>query len=129
MTCVSASMTVMVYEPPRQFFFSRTSLLQLDLFQRRRPWIGIDQHERGLGHARADAARPDVLPDRSEPHAVVQDLLDLDQERFALLLVGFERLLLVEKVDVGESTVGVRRVARNDLRRARRGVAVGGVPS
>jgi hypothetical protein len=44
---------------------------------RRRPRIGIDEQQRGVGHARAHAARPDVVVDHREADAVVEDLLDL----------------------------------------------------
>src|SRR5438552_6172175 len=44
----------------------RSALLEPDLFQGRRPRIGVDQHQRGLLHPWSHPARPDVLPDRPE---------------------------------------------------------------
>src|SRR5437870_12598028 len=81
--------------------------LQAYLFERRRPGVGIDQHQRRLLDPRADPARPDVVPDRAEPHPLVDELLDLVQQRLALAAIGHERLLLVERVDVGIAAVGV----------------------
>src|SRR5260370_36361627 len=77
------------------------SLLETNVFQRRGPWIGVDEHQGGLLHARADPARPDVLEDRPGAHALVEGLLDLVQHRLALLPVGLPRLLLVARVAVG----------------------------
>src|SRR5207247_1677231 len=90
----------------------------------RGPWIGVDEHQRGLLHARADPARPDVLEDRPEAHALVEELLDLVQRRLALLPVGLPRLLLVQRVDVGIAAIGVRAVAGHDLRHPRGRIAV-----
>src|SRR5262245_63923043 len=54
-------------------------LLQAHVFERRRPRIRIDQHERGLGHPGPDPAGPDVLEDGCDAHALVHELLDLVQ--------------------------------------------------
>src|SRR5215813_179286 len=105
------------------------TLLQSDFLERRRPWIRIDQHEARLLHARAHAARPDVLEDRAEAHALVEDLLDLVQHRLPLLAVGLARLLLVERVDVGITTIRVGAVARHDLRHPGRRVTVEARPA
>src|SRR6185436_9156722 len=74
--------------------------LEPDLFQRRRPGIGIDQHERGLGHPRPDAAGPHVLEDRAVAHPLVDQPLNLVELRFALLVVCLHCLLLEEGVEV-----------------------------
>src|SRR5207249_7873004 len=55
--------------------------LEPDLLERSRPRVGVDQHQRGLGHAGPDAARPDELVERTEPRALVEELLDLMQQR------------------------------------------------
>src|SRR5256885_6359064 len=99
-------------------------LLETNVFERRRPRIRIDHHQRRLRHPRTDATRPDVLVDRCDPDPVVDDLLDLVQQRLTLLPVGFSRLLSVERVDVGIAAVGEGAVARVDLRHPRGGVAV-----
>src|SRR5215467_13780258 len=101
-----------------------SALFQAYVFERRRPRIRVDHHERRIGYPRPDAARPDVFEDRRDPHAVGHDLLDLVQERLALLAIGLARLLLVERVDLGIAAVGVRALARIDLRHPRGGVAV-----
>src|SRR5882762_166193 len=77
------------------------SLLQADLFERRRPGVGVDEHQCRVRDPRPDATWPDVLVDRRDPDPVVDDLLDLVQQRLTLLPVGFSRLLPVERVDVG----------------------------
>src|SRR5580765_8651266 len=103
---------------------STSALLQPHVFERRRPGIGVDQHERRILDARPDAAGPDVLEDRRDARALVHDLLDLVQERLALLTVGLARLLLVERVGVGIAAVGVGALAGIDLGHPRGGVAV-----
>src|SRR6266498_1845127 len=79
---------------------SRSLLLEAHLFERRRPRVGVDQHQRGLLHPGPDSRRPDVFPDGREPHPLVDDLLDLVQQRLALAAIGHEGLLLVQRVDV-----------------------------
>src|SRR5262247_2939779 len=96
--------------------------LQPNVFQWRRPRIRIDQHQGRLRDPRPDAARPDELPERSESHALVEQLLDLVQGGLALAPVGLARLLTVERVDVG---IGAARVGA--VRRHRLGQAGGGV--
>src|SRR2546428_779838 len=68
--------------------------LQPHLFQRRRPGIGIDQHERGLLHPGADAARPDIVVDRAIPDALVHQALDLVQHGLPLGMIRLHGLLL-----------------------------------
>ena len=63
-------------------------LLQAHVLERRRPRVRVDHHQRRLGHPRPDRARPDVLEDRRQAHALVDGLLDLVQDRLALLPVG-----------------------------------------
>src|SRR5262245_62432963 len=94
---------------------ARTALarLQAHLFERRRPRVGVDQHQRGLGHAGTDAARPDEFPERPEPHALVEELLDLVEYRLALAPIGLPRLLPVERVDVRVGAARVRAIARH----------------
>src|SRR5262245_7164572 len=66
----SAAATRAADGPCRDLYRSSISL-QTHLFERRGPWVRIDQHQRRLLDPRTDAARPDVVPDRSEPHPVV----------------------------------------------------------
>src|SRR6266850_190393 len=99
-------------------------LLEPYLLERRRPRIGIDEHQCGLLHARPDAARPVELEDGRETHALVEHLLDLEQQGLALLAIRLHGLLLVERVDVRIAAVRVGAVARHDLRHPRGGVAV-----
>src|SRR5262245_30969906 len=102
----------------------RSRALQPDLFEWRRPRIGIDEHQRWLGHARSDAARPDILEDGAVAHALVHEALDLMQHRLALLPVRLRGLLLEKSVDVRIATVGVGSVARDDFGKTGGGVAV-----
>src|SRR5262249_6348058 len=103
---------------------SSSLLLETHLFKRGRPGIGVDQHQRRLRHARPDTTRPDVFPERSKSHPIVERLLNLVQQSLALLPIGLTSLLLVERVDVGIPAIGIRAVTRHDLRHARGGVAV-----
>src|SRR5262249_49960058 len=91
------------------------------------PRIGIDEHERGVFDARADAARPDVVVDRREADTLVELLLDLREHRGALFLVQLLPLLAVERLDVWPGAVGVGAFGGHDLRQARRGVAGHGI--
>src|SRR5262249_37304578 len=59
-------------------------LLETHLFKRGRPGIGVDQHQRRLRHARPDTTRPDVFPDGSKSHPIVERLLNLVQQSLAL---------------------------------------------
>src|SRR5205823_6481444 len=81
--------------------------LQADVLERRGPRVGVDQHETRLRDTRADPARPDELVQRTEPHAVVERLLDAVEQGFALPGIGFSRLLLEERLDIG---IGAARV-------------------
>ena len=119
----SASAAPLIRSSGRRSSWSATSaelractsaLLEPDLLEGRRPRIGVDQHQRGLLHPGPDAARPDVLADRPEPHPLVDELLDLVQHRLPLAAIGLQRLLLEQRVDVGIAAVGVgaRRSAR-----------------
>src|SRR5207245_9112989 len=86
------------------------SLLRPYLLERCRPGIGIDQHQRGLLHARPDSARPEELEDGPEAHALVEGLLDLVQQGLAPLAIGLDGLVLVQGVDVGLAAVRVGAV-------------------
>src|SRR4030095_11356590 len=81
-------------------------LLQAHLLEGRRPGIRVDEHQRGLGRARAHRARPDVGVDRGEAYALGQLLLDAVEQRLALLAVDLARLLGVEGLDVRPACVG-----------------------
>src|SRR5262245_37315977 len=100
-------------------------LLEGHVFVGGRPGIRVDLQQGRLGHPRADAARPDVLPDRPEPHPLVQELLDLVEHRLALLAIRLAGLLLEQVVDIGIGTAREVAVARHELGHARGGVAVG----
>src|SRR5262245_13499388 len=75
--------------------------LELDVFQRGRPRVRIDGQQHRVGDARSDRARPDVLPDRSKPHPLVDELLDLVEHGLALVAIRLPGLALEEVVDVG----------------------------
>src|SRR5207244_6282130 len=67
--------------------------LEPDLLVGRRPGIRVDQEQRRLGHAGADAAGPDEFVERTEADAVVDELLDLMKHGFELAAVSLARLL------------------------------------
>src|SRR6185295_15481895 len=83
-------------------------LFQTHLFQRRRPRVGVDQHQRRLGHARAHPARPHVLEDGTVPDALMYEALDVVQNRLPLLPIGLNGLLLEERVDIGIAAIRPR---------------------
>src|SRR5258706_2224710 len=74
--------------------------LQPHVVERRRPGIGIDQHDAGLRHPRPDPARPDVLEDGPHAYALVDEPLDLVEQGLPLGPVRLAALLLVEGVQV-----------------------------
>src|SRR6266481_3638315 len=100
------------------------SLLEPHVLQGRRPRVGIDQHQGGLGHPRAHPARPDVIHDRCEADPLVERALDLVQQDLPLAGVGLPALLLVERVDVGLACVREGAIARHRLRHPGSRVAV-----
>src|SRR5712691_8891698 len=106
----------MLLPPPREEDVS--FWLQTDLFERRRPGIGVDEHQRRLLHPRSDPTRPNVLVQGPEAHALVQKLLDFVQEGGALAVVEFDCLLFVQRVDVRIAPIGVCAVAGHDFRHA-----------
>src|SRR5881628_2917736 len=89
--------------------------LEPDLLVGRRPGIRVDQEQRRLGHAGADAARPDEFVERTEADAVVDELLDLVKHGFALAAVGLARLLPEERIDVRVGAARVRTFALHCL--------------
>src|SRR5207237_2796126 len=98
--------------------------LEADVLERGRPRIRIDHQEGGVGDAGPDGARPDVLVDRGEAHALVDELLDLVEQGLALFPVELAGLLLPQRVDVGIGAARVDAVARHELAHAGGGVAV-----
>src|SRR5207244_282856 len=74
--------------------------LELDVLIRRRPGIVGQQAEARLAHARAVAVQERELPDRQVHDLVVHELLNLVEERLALLRVRLAGLLAAETVDI-----------------------------
>src|SRR5436190_23513918 len=70
----------------------RSVLFEAHLFKRRRPRVGVDQHQRGLIHARTHPAGPDVLEDRTVPDALVHEALDLVQHSLPLTTIRLHSL-------------------------------------
>src|SRR5205823_3013480 len=85
--------------------------LQPDILERRRPRKRVDLHQRGLLDARPDPARPEEVVDRRKPGPLVQHFLDLVQHCFALRMVRFRELLLIELIDIGPAAIGVGTAA------------------
>src|SRR5882672_7501950 len=99
-------------------------LLERHVLVRRRPGVRVDLHQGRVPHARPDPARPDIFPDRAEPHPLVEELLDLVKHRLALLPVRLPRLLPVERLDVGIGAARERSFDRHELGHPRGRVAV-----
>src|SRR5579864_4160991 len=88
-------------------------LLDLHVLVRRKrahPDIGDGM----LGDARADADQRAQIHDRREHHPVDRQLLDLVQQRRALVAVTLARLLLVKFVDVGIAATGKRALGLDE---------------
>src|SRR5215510_4472042 len=85
---------------------SRSFWLEPYLFERRRPRVGIDQHQPRLLNSWSNSARPDVFPDGPKHHAFVYKVLDLVQERFTLAAISLAVLLFEERVDVRIAPIG-----------------------
>src|SRR5205823_4131225 len=66
-----------------------------------------DQAEAGLADPRAEAVDERQLPDRRVDRLLVKQLLDLFEDRRALLLIEFDRLLLKQLVDIRVVAVSV----------------------
>src|SRR5262249_42001168 len=96
--------------------------LELQVLVGRRVGVHRDQTEPGLGHARADAVQPPKLPDWRVHDLLVDELLDLVEDRLALLPVQFRGLLLEEPVDVGIAAVCVDPLRVHERLKARRRV-------
>src|SRR2546422_6343618 len=96
----------MIRRPPRSTLFPYTtlfrSLLQFHVLQWPRVREAADQVDARLLHARADAPDERQLVDRDVGHPVVEDLLDLVQQRLALLHVQLPDLALEEILDLGD---------------------------
>src|SRR3954453_11841075 len=108
---------------PRLSFRTALWPLQLYILERRRPRKRIDLHQRRVRDPRPNPARPEIVPDRREAHALVQDLLDIGQHRAALLGIGFAQLLLVQLIEIRPAAIGIDAVARYNRREAGRGIA------
>src|SRR6266446_546296 len=85
-----------------------------------------DVRDRVPGDAGADAHQDAEVHDRREHRPVDRELLNLVQERFALLGVALARLLQEQIVDVGIAAVGVGALGLDERLHPARGVA--GVP-
>src|SRR5262245_36132724 len=115
-----SSFVVLVSSPPVAWVL----LLQPDFLIGRRPRVRVDEQECRLGHAGTDAARPDVVEEAGEAHALEGDLLDALEHRLALLAVELSGLLGEQLIDVGPAAVGVLSVAGEELGQSRGRVAV-----
>src|SRR4029450_9704722 len=76
--------------------------LDPDVLQRARVGEASDQVDSRLLDARADAPDERQLVDRDLDHAVVQNALDLVDQRLALLRVGLPCLTLEQVLDLGD---------------------------
>src|SRR5262245_64252666 len=97
--------------------------LELQVLVRRRVGVHRDQAKPGLGDARPDAVQPTQLPDGRVHDLVVHELLDLDEDRLALLPVQLGGLLLEESVDIGVAAVGIDPLRVHERLQARGRVA------
>src|SRR5213594_535150 len=102
-----------------------SSQLEPNVLVRRRVRVVGDQGEGWLVNLRPDTPNESVFPDRSEHDAIVEDPLDLMEQRLALLAVELSRLLLKEVFDFGEDAVCVPAGPRREQLDSSRRVAAG----
>lgn len=74
-----------------------------------------------------DALQDDVLQDRHVDRTLVHYLLDLVEDRRAFPAVEFDRLLLVESIDIGIAAIGLGAAFDDKSFQSGRGVAKGGI--
>src|SRR3989442_3495145 len=85
--------------------------LEPDLLVGRRPGIRVDQEQRRLGHAGADAAGPDEFVEGTEADALVDELLDLVEHGLALAAGALPRPLAEKSTRVAVRGARARTVA------------------
>src|SRR6516165_4345220 len=85
----------------------------------------LDQPEPRLPDARPDAVDEGKLPDRCRDRLVVDELLDVIQDRLALFVVEDGCLLLIERIDVGVVAIGVGATLDDKGGEPGRGIAEG----
>src|SRR3989454_5853545 len=100
-----------------------SSRLEPDVLVRRRVRVVGDQGEGRLVNLRPHTPNESVFPDRGEHDAIVEDPLDLMEQRLALLAVELSRLLLEEVFDFGEDAVRVPAAPRRQQLDSSRRVA------
>src|SRR5262249_6073 len=99
--------------------------LQSDVLVRRGVCIARDQPEPGLPHPGPHTVDESQLPDRRIDRPLVNKLLNPLQNRHSFLLVGLDRLLLEQLVDVRVAAVRIG-ASLDDVRlKTGRGVAKG----
>src|SRR5262245_166393 len=91
----------------------RSGTLHPHVLERAGVGEALDQVDARLVHARTDAPDERQLVDRHVDDLVVQDLLDLVQERLAPLRVGLARLPLEEVLYLGQDARGVDAALRD----------------
>src|SRR5262245_929253 len=89
----------------------------------RRVGMAGDQAQAGLGDARPDAVDERQLPDRRIDVPLLHELLNLMQDRFALLGVELGRLLFEEGIDIGIVAVDIGATLHHERLQPRRRIA------
>src|SRR5262245_2480714 len=107
------------------FWMMRLAFLEADLLVRGRHVEERVEADGGLLDARADAVERRRLEDRRVHDALVDEPLDLVQQRLAALPVALLRLLEEKVVDVGVAAVGIRRARDHEGLEPRRRVTLG----
>src|SRR3989454_842046 len=100
-----------------------SSRLEPNVLVRRRVRVVGDQGEGRLVNLRPHTPNESVFPDPGEHDAIVEDPLDLMEQRLALLAVELSRLLLEEVFDFGEDAVRVPAAPRRQQLDSSRRVA------
>src|SRR6516165_3430673 len=96
---------------------------QRHILVRRRVDMARNQTESGFPHPGADAIDGGLLPKRREDRALVDELLDPVQRRFAPRAIELARLLLEQRVDVRIVAVDIGAALHNEGFKPRGSVA------
>src|SRR5256886_3849227 len=102
---------------------ARSLRLELHVLVRRRIGVAGDQPQTRLLHPGPVAVDERELPDRDEHRLLVHDLLDLVQQRLALLAIQLGSLILEERIDLRIAAVDIGTAGDDEGLQARRRVA------
>src|SRR6187401_2317868 len=104
----------------------RSTALQGHVLIWRGPWVAAHRAEGRLADSRPDAAQRRQLPKRRSDYLVLNELLDLEQQRLALGVIELDCLLLEQRVDIRIVAVCIGAALYRECLKAGRSIAEGG---